>query len=388
MVPRSPVPARTGASSSADAQASVRVLLCDDSAVVRTVLERLLAGTAAIQVVAQAANGLQAVEAVRAGGIDVVVLDIEMPVLDGMAALPRLLAVDGTIRVLMASSLTTKGAAIALDALRLGAADFIPKPSAMGAGPADAGFRAELVAKVVGLGRQCHAHRARRNVGQPGAGQSGEGQGGATRPLPGGLRLRPAPQQPPAVLAIGSSTGGPSALLSLFQALGNRVAVPILLTQHMPPLFTARLAEQIERLGGATCAEAEHGEPLRPGHVHMAPGNRHLTVSKRDGAVSVALTDDPPENFCRPAVDPMLRSLAAVYPSRVLVLMLTGMGQDGLLGAQQVVAGGGAVIAQDEASSIVWGMPGAVARAGLCHAVLPLSDLAPKLLQFVARRGA
>ena len=359
----------------------MRVLLCDDSAVVRTVLERLLSGTASIQVVAQAANGLQAVEAVRAGGIDVVVLDIEMPVLDGMAALPRLLAADGTIRVLMASSLTTKGAAIALDALRLGAADFIPKPSAMGAGAADAGFRAELVAKVAGLGRQCHAHRARRDLGQP--------SGGVARPAQaGGLRLRPAPQQPPAVLAIGSSTGGPSALLALFQALGDRVSVPILLTQHMPPLFTAQLAGQIGRLGGATCAEAVHGEALRPGHVHMAPGNRHLTVAKRDGAVQVALTDDPPENFCRPAVDPMLRSLATAFPGRVLVLMLTGMGQDGLLGAQQIVAGGGAVIAQDEASSVVWGMPGAVARAGLCHAVLPLGELAPKLLHFAARRGA
>jgi two-component system chemotaxis response regulator CheB len=190
------------------------------------------------------------------------------------------------------------------------------------------------------------------------------------------------------VLAIGSSTGGPAALLALFRALGNRVAVPILLTQHMPASFTPQLAEHIQRLGGATCAEAVHGEKLRPGHVHLAPGNRHLTVTGRDSAAAIAVTDDPPENFCRPAVDPMLRTLSAAFPGRVLVVMLTGMGQDGLIGANQVVARGGSVLAQDEASSVVWGMPGAVARAGLCQAVLPLNDLPSAILALVGRRGS
>jgi two-component system chemotaxis response regulator CheB len=357
--------------------AVVRVLICDDSAVVRSVIERLLRGNDAIRVVAKAANGLEAIEAVQAGGIDVVVLDVEMPVLDGLAALPRLLAADRATRVLMSSSLTTKGAAVALEALRLGAADYIPKPTSTAGVANDEEFRSELVAKVLGLGRQCHAHRGRSGTGQPAAPPA------SALPPP-----RPAPQQVPAVLAIGSSTGGPAALLALFQALGAHVPVPILLTQHMPATFTAQLASHIQRLGGATCAEAVHGERLRPGHVHLAPGNRHLTVVKRDGTVAVALTDDPPENFCRPAVDPMLRSLAVAFPARVLVLMLTGMGQDGLAGAGRVVADGGAVIAQDEASSVVWGMPGAVARAGLCHAVLPLAALAPKVLALVARRGA
>ena len=355
----------------------VRVLICDDSVVARSLLERFLGGNASIRVVAKAANGLEAIQAVQAGGIDVVVLDVTMPVMDGLAALPRLLACDRALRVLMFSGLTTKGAAVALEALRLGAADFIPKPTSMGAATSDEEFRSELVAKVMGLGRQCHAYRARH----------GAGQQVAPRPAPD-LTLRPAPQRQPAVLAIGSSTGGPAALLGLFQALGDRVAVPILLTQHMPATFTAQLAEHINRLGGPTCAEAIHGEALRPGHVHLAPGNRHLTVAVRGGGVSIALTDDAPENFCRPAVDPMLRSLSVAFPGRVLVLMLTGMGQDGLLGAEQVVANGGSVIAQDEASSVVWGMPGAVARAGLCQAVLPLKELAPKVLQFVGRRGA
>jgi two-component system, chemotaxis family, protein-glutamate methylesterase/glutaminase len=355
----------------------IRVLVCDDSLVVRSVLERLLRADGSIRVVGKAVNGRDAIDAVRAGGIDVVVLDIEMPVMDGLAALPQLLAADHAVKVLMVSAMTPKGGAIALESLRLGASDFIPKPTSAAAVAADNGFSAELVAKVLGLGRQSHASRARRGSIRPAA---------IPHP-PTPWPLRPAPKQRPAVLAIGSSTGGPAALLALFQALGDRVTVPVVLTQHMPAAFTAQLAAHIHRLGGATCSEAVHGEKLRPGHVHLAPGNRHLTVVGRDGALSIALTDDPPENFCRPSVDPMLRSLSVACPGRVLVLMLTGMGQDGLRGAERIVADGGAVIAQDEATSIVWGMPGAVARAGLCHAVLPLAELAPKLLQFVGKRG-
>jgi two-component system chemotaxis response regulator CheB len=352
----------------------VRVLVCDDSLVVRSIMVRLLRADASIRVVGKAVNGREAVEAVQAGGIDVVVLDVEMPVMDGLSALPRLLAADRAVKVLMASAMTRKGGAIALESLRLGASDFIPKPTSVGEVATDGGFRAELIAKVLGLGRQSHAYRMRRGTGQPAA---------VPRPLAAALRLRPAPQRRPTVLGIGSSTGGPAALLTLFQALGDRITVPVLLTQHMPAAFTPQLAEHINRLGGASCAEAAHGEPLRPGHVHLAPGNRHLTVVARDGALSIALTDDPPENFCRPSVDPMLRSLSAACPGRVLALLLTGMGQDGLRGAERIVGDGGSVIAQDEASSIVWGMPGAVARAGLCQAVLPLNEIAAKLLQFV-----
>ncbi len=356
-----------------------RVLVCDDSDMARTMLERLMAGDACLRVVGHAVHGLEAVRAVQAGGIDVVVLDVEMPVMDGLTALPRLLEADRAVRVLMASSLTTAGAGIALEALRLGAADFIAKPSAIRSAGAQDSFRAELLAKVRGLGRQCRAHRARLD------GSLRHTQ--AAIPATGALQLRAASRLAPAVLAIGSSTGGPAALLSLFQALGTRVAVPMVLTQHMPASFTAQLASHIQRLGGATCAEAVHGEALRPGHVHLAPGNRHLTVVAGPAGAEIALTDDAPENFCRPAVDPMLRSLSAAFPGRVLALMLTGMGHDGLAGARQVVADGGFVIAQDEESSVVWGMPGAVARAGLCHAVLPLAELAPRLLQHVARPG-
>jgi len=350
----------------------VRVLICDDSALVRSLLDRALRGNPGIEVAAKAVNGLQAIEAVRGGAIDVVVLDIEMPVLDGMAALPQILAADPAVRVLMSSTLTTKGAAIALDALRLGAADYISKPTSEEGGNSATAFAEELVAKVRGLGRQSHARRGKPHCGQQPA---------------AAFKLRAASLQRPALLAIGSSTGGPAALLALFQALGNRVEAPIVLTQHMPASFTAQLAAHIQRLGGATCAEGVHGEPLRPGHVHLAPGNHHMIIERRHGVATVALTGEPPENFCRPSVDPMLRSASAAYPGRVLTVMLTGMGQDGLLGCERIVADGGTVMAQDEASSVVWGMPGAVARAGLCHAVLPVAELATWILRLAGRQG-
>lgn len=364
--------------SGAPGTSPVRVLICDDSALVRSLLDRTLRGDRGIEVAAKAVNGLQAIEAVQGGTIDVVVLDIEMPVLDGLTALPRILIADPAVRVLISSTLTTKGAAIALESLRLGASDFIAKPTSGEGGNDAASFAEELIAKVRGLGRQSQARRAI--------------QGGrqrcvpVTEPTPALFKLRAASPRRPAILAIGSSTGGPAALLSLFQALGNRVAVPIVLTQHMPASFTAQLAGHIQRLGGVTCAEGVHGELLRPGHVHLAPGNHHMTVVKRDGTIAVALTDEAPENFCRPAVDPMLRSASAACPGRVLTVMLTGMGQDGLLGSERIVADGGTVIAQDEASSVVWGMPGAVARAGLCHAVLPLAELATEILRFAGRQ--
>lgn len=353
----------------------VRVLICDDSALVRAMLDSTLREVPGVEVAGKTADGLQAVEAVARGGIDVVVLDVEMPVLDGLAALPRILAADRAVRVLMSSSLTTKGAAVALEALRLGASDFVPKPTATGGGSDVEAFKAELAAKVSGLGRLAHARRGGARTAAPGAGAA--------------IQVRPArigASRTPALLAVGSSTGGPAALLALFQAVGGPLRVPVVITQHMPPTFTAQLAGHIQRLGGATCAEAVHGETLRAGHIHLAPGDRHLTVARAAGGpATAALTSDPPENFCRPAVDPMLRTAAAAYPGTVLTVMLTGMGHDGLEGARRVAADGGTVLAQDEASSVVWGMPGAVARAGLCQAVLPVEGLAERIVQLVGR---
>jgi two-component system chemotaxis response regulator CheB len=364
-----------------------RVMICDDSSTIRGAITRMLESDPGIQVVAKAANGRMAIEELKRTKVDVLVLDIEMPVLDGMSALPLLLQVDPGLKIIMASTLTTRGADIAMRALRAGAADYVPKPSTIGSA-SDERFRLEIISKVKGLARL-------RNRGTV-----------TVRPGPA-VMTRPAPVLPPKLLAIGSSTGGPQALFTLIQSLGRSVNVPIVLTQHMPATFTPILAEHITRLGGLPCAEAKDGEPLLPGQIYLAPGDKHLIIEPdtapsggRAGGQAIGhrtatggptgsaigrarLSSDPPENFCRPAVDPMLRSAADVCAGRVLVTMLTGMGHDGLAGTRRVVEAGGAAVAQDEATSVVWGMPGAIAQAGLCHAVLPLPRIAQKLLEML-----
>lgn len=340
---------------------AVRVMVCDDSAVIRGAVARMLDADLGVKVVARVSNGQLAIDELKRTPVDVLVLDIEMPVMDGMTALPLLLRADPGLKVIMASTLTTRGADVALRALRLGAADYVPKPSAV---TGDETFRRELVEKVKGLGRM------RRRVAQP------------ARDMVG-LRLRPAAIVPPRLLAVGSSTGGPQALFTLVQGLGRMLNVPVVLTQHMPATFTPILAEHISKLGGMPCAEAKDGETLSPGRIYLAPGDRHLLIGATRAGFQARLSSDPPENFCRPSVDPMLRSAAAASDGRVLVAMLTGMGQDGLAGTRRVIDAGGSAVAQDEATSVVWGMPGAVAQAGLCHAVLPLPRIAPKLLEML-----
>ena len=340
---------------------AARVMVCDDSVVIRGAVSRILEADPAIRVVARVANGQAAIDELRRTQVDVLVLDIEMPIMDGMTALPLLLRADPGIKVIMASTLTTRGADIALRALRLGAADYVPKPSAVGG---DETFRRELLEKVKGL-----AKMRRRLTGPPREAVA--------------LRLRPAPIMAPRLLAVGSSTGGPQALFTLVQGLGKTLNVPVVLTQHMPATFTPILAEHIAKLGGMPCAEAKDGEALQANRIYLAPGDRHLLVDATRGSLHARITTDPPENFCRPSVDPMLRSAAAACDGRVLVTMLTGMGQDGLIGTRRVIEAGGGAVAQDEATSVVWGMPGAVAQAGLCHAVLPLPRIAPKLLEML-----
>jgi two-component system, chemotaxis family, protein-glutamate methylesterase/glutaminase len=263
----------------------------------------------------------------------------------------------------MASTLTTRGAEIALRALRLGASDYVPKPSSIGT-VSDEGFKRELLEKVKGLARM------RRRATMP-----------ARTRAP--IALRPAPSIPARLLAVGSSTGGPQALFTLVQGLGRSVGVPVVITQHMPATFTPILAEHLNRLGLMPCTEARDGESLVPARIYLAPGDRHLLVEGGRAGLRARLTTDPPENFCRPSVDPMLRSATVACDGRVLVAMLTGMGQDGLAGTRKVIEAGGAAIGQDEASSVVWGMPGAIATAGLCHAVLPLPKIAPRLLEML-----
>ncbi len=335
--------------------AAIRVMLCDNSVVIRAAIARILQADPAIRVVARAANGREALDQLARSPVDVVVLDIEMPVLDGLATLPLLLRAQPGLRVIMASTLTTRGAEVTMRALQLGAADYVPKPTALGA-PAGEGFARELLGKVRGLAERPYAR-----------------EGGA-------CSLRPAPAMAPLLLAVGSSTGGPQALMMLVRALGERVPVPVVITQHMPPTFTTILAEHLGRQGGPPCAEAKDRDVLLPGRIMLAPGDRHMLIERDGASLRARLSSDPPVNYCRPSVDPMLRSAAQTCQGRVLVTMLTGMGHDGLDGTRAVVEAGGTAIAQDAATSVVWGMPGAIAQAGLCHAVLPLPQIAPRVL--------
>ncbi len=355
--------------------APVRVLVCDDSFTIRSAISRILRSDPRIEVAGVAADGEKAAEILKRGGIDVVVLDVEMPVMDGLTALPLLLRIDPSVRVIMASALTTLGGAIAMQALQAGAADYVPKPAAR----QTEDFAREILAKVKGQAR------LRRHGGSHGARPpAASGSAGASA---SGIALRPASSRPPLLLAVGSSTGGPQALFSLFRALTRPLPVPIIVTQHMPPLFTRSLAEHINRLGARCCQEAGENEPLLPDRILIAPGDRHLTIQATEQGLRTRLSDDAPENSCRPAVDTMLRSASTACAGRVLAIILTGMGQDGLRGSRTLLEAGGCILAQDEASSVVWGMPGAVARAGLCHAVMPIEELAAKVMQMLGCRS-
>jgi len=372
------------ASSAPAPQDKIRVMLVDDSAVVRGLVTRILEEDHGISVVASVGNGQMAISTLQRNDIDVIVLDIEMPVMDGMTALPQLLKVDPGVRVIMQSTLTLKGADVSLRALEIGAADYIPKPTSTRDLAGGMDFKSELLGKVRALGQA----RRRDPKRQPRPGVVA-----TPRPLPprpaaqaGPLTIRPAATDAVDIIAIGSSTGGPQALFGVLGTMrAGTVRQPIMITQHMPATFTTILAEHISRVSGWEAREGQDGEVIRSGRVYIAPGDFHMVVETKGSDKIVRLNKNPPENFCRPSVDPMLRSIAAAYGRRVLVCILTGMGSDGLRGGQAVVAAGGTVIAQDEATSVVWGMPGAVAGAGICSAVLPLPDVAPWLMN-AARR--
>lgn len=380
-------------------------MVVDDSAVIRGFLTRYLEEDGSIKVVATASNGLMALRALATAKPEVVVLDIEMPEMDGLTALPKIIAADPEVKVVMASTLTRKNAEVSLRAIQMGAADYVPKPETTRAVNANIDFRQELVEKVKVYGA---ARRRSRGESAPVApspqsrtnapvitrsradvtivarrDQAVQALPTARRPDSAArtIALRAPSRQRVDLLMIGSSTGGPQALMKVLAALGDRLRnVPVLIVQHMPATFTAILADHLGRASGLPASEARDGEAVAPGHLYIAPGNHHMTV-RRDGLETrIMLDQEPPENFCRPAVDPMLRSLAASHGGKALAVILTGMGHDGLKGAREFVQAGGTVIAQDEATSVVWGMPGAVATAGLCTAVAPLDEIAPTIL--------
>ena len=370
--------------SSVAANRRIRVMLVDDAVVVRGLFARWVESEPDLDVVATLRTGREAVNQFERVDPDVVVLDVDMPDLDGIAALPLLLEKKRDLVVIMASTLTRRNAEISLKALSLGAADYIPKPGSNRELSASTAFRRELIEKIRQLGQRARRLRgglaSSRVAPEVKSAPSIMPKIGEEPAPPPPQALRPMPTVAPRVLLIGSSTGGPQALNGLIAEIGSVLQrVPILITQHMPPTFTAVLAEHLARVGKCPVREASDGEEIKSGNVYLAPGGKHMKVARRDGTAVIAIEDGPLVNFCKPAVDPMFASAAEVWGNKTLALVLTGMGSDGLAGAKAIVAAGGHVFAQDEATSVVWGMPGQVSNAGLCSAVLPLPEIAGKL---------
>jgi two-component system chemotaxis response regulator CheB len=361
-------------------RSAVKVLVADDSAVVRGLVSRWL-GEAGHDVVATAPNGRAAVDALARCAPDVVLLDIEMPELDGIQALPLILARQPGVQVVMMSTLTQRNADVSLRCLSLGAVDYIPKPESNRGVTTSDGFRADLLERIRVFG----AARARRRP-VPAAIEPAA----STQPTPapvsrlsGAVTLRPRPRTmaAPRVLLIGSSTGGPKAVGEVLEKIGAATLrrLPVLIVQHMPPVFTAVFADHLGARVGLPAAEGKADERVQPGRIYVAPGGRHMRLSGSASEPVIRLDDSPPVNFCRPAVDVLFLDAAALYGGATLSVILTGMGSDGTAGSRALVEAGGQLLAQDEATSTVWGMPGSVAKAGLCHAVLPLPEIGPAL---------
>jgi two-component system, chemotaxis family, protein-glutamate methylesterase/glutaminase len=377
------------------AERQIRVMVVDDAVVARSMMTRWIEAEPDMVIVAALRSGREALERIEAADPDVVLLDVDMPELDGITALPLLLGKKRDAVVIMVSTLTRRSAELSLRALALGATDYIPKPETTYEAMTSAEFRRELIDKIRGLGRKRGLMReppapalAPEETPRPRSQPSTLARAPEIELLPRPPRLpivlRPFGMMVPRAIVIGSSTGGPQALTALLEKLTAAIdRAPVLITQHMPPTFTTVLAEHLRRVSGRGAHEAEHGETVLAGSVYLAPGGHHMRVAREGDIVKIVLNDDPPINFCKPSVDPLFSSAAAVWGASVLAAVLTGMGTDGTRGAGDVVAAGGSVIAQDEASSVVWGMPRSVAQAGLCAAVLPLDQMAAKIVRLL-----
>ena len=455
--------------------APIRVMIVDDSSVVRRMLKQALAAFEEIEVVAAAANGVIALSKIPSVAPEVVILDIEMPEMDGITTLTHLRRTHPRLPVIMFSTLTERGASVTFDALAAGASDYVLKPTTQPGESLDAVVTTVLVPKIIALARSRFAalmepasaaptdvavkttetamsvgasatssqraptsttvnQRSYVNVFAPKpmptlvqraapldwpsssepatkAGSANEGSGthvlpqiqsfaesptgtssavgnasdGGKRqlqPLQAGVMTGTRTRKPVQVVAIASSTGGPNALAEVLPRLPGSLPVPIVIVQHMPPIFTRCLAERLARHCELTLCESEGRERIQPGHVYIAPGNYHLElVREADGHVYTMLSDGPPENSCRPAADVLFRSVARVYGGAVLGLVLTGMGQDGLRGARAIHEAGGRVLVQSGPTCVIWGMPRAVEEAGIAEAVVPLPELSAAILQ-------
>jgi two-component system chemotaxis response regulator CheB len=369
----------------------ISIMLVDDSAVIRGILTQILEAEGDMKITASVANGALAIEKLKVNPVEIIILDIEMPVMDGLTALPQLVALRPETKVLMCSTLSVENGEATMKALALGATDYVAKPSSFSNIANGVDFKDELRNKirmiVTGSRRPAFTpHPVPASGAQPVANSTttrtatqqaaslaerlAANAPPVIRPLPSLFR--------PSILSIGCSTGGPKALPSVMPHLLG-IKVPVIITQHMPATFTRILAEQLEKSTGFAIKEAAEGDVLEPGKAYVAPGGFHMAFKRENGQVLVKTDNGPPVNFCKPAVDVMLNSAIEVIGGNILSLILTGMGSDGYLSCQNLVKAGGAVIAQDRETSIVWGMPGAVATDELCSAVLPLDAIGPHI---------
>jgi two-component system chemotaxis response regulator CheB len=369
-------------------QQPLRVMVVDDSVVIRGLISRWIEAEPDMEVAASLRTGLDAVNQLERVNPDVAVLDIEMPELDGISALPLLLAKKRNLIIIMASTLTRRNAEISFKALSLGASDYIPKPESTREVSAADIFHHDLIQKIRSLGAKLR--RAAPAMPSPALAPGLERSREPRPALSPVAQPHAHPQlvrrafsiRAPRVLLIGSSTGGPQALMSLVAEIGPVIdRFPVLITQHMPPTFTTILAEHLARASHRPAHEAVDGEVVKAGRIYLAPGGRHMRVARHGVETFIVLDDGAPVNFCKPAVDPLFASAIDVWQGSIMAVVLTGMGSDGMRGGKEIVAAGGSVIAQDEASSVVWGMPGAAANAGICAAILPLNQIAPKLVR-------
>ena len=341
----------------------IRVLVVDDSTVVRTLVSSWIEAEAGFELAGVAADGAEAVRVLGGIDADVCILDLDMPVMGGMDAIPRLLRLRPELKILVASRLVERGQEAGLKAVAAGAADYLAKPAASRPGGAD-WFRRELLTRARALAQAAAAPVPRRATPAP---------DGRAPPRPRSLQSL---REPPELFAVAASTGGPPVLRELLLGLEAPLAQPVVIVQHMPAAFIELLAAQLTKGSNIPVAVARDGETLRPGGVWLAPGDHHLRVERREGRLVAALDQSPPENFCRPAADVLFRSAAKVCGARSVAVVLTGMGRDGWAGASAISSAGGVILAQDEGSSVVWGMPGAVVGSGLASLVGPVDRLA------------
>ncbi|MBT6096386.1 MAG: chemotaxis-specific protein-glutamate methyltransferase CheB [Rhodospirillaceae bacterium] len=353
----------------------IRVMIVADPGFVGDKVRGIVEADPRLTLVAQVVDGVSAVSALRRQVIDAVVLDIGQTEAQIKVTLSRMFRLDPHLKVLMVGSLSFTNVKISMMGLMEGAAEFLVTPSSHSK-RTEKDFTDGLTSVLMAFGRSTREVEGRhttlhRDLPQP----------RPKRELSKPISLRPASTKAPQILAFGSSTGGPQALFSVLALLPSSLKLPVVITQHMPATFTALLAGHINKHSALPCAEGKHGEPLLPGHIYLAPGDHHMTVCKGPNGPEIAIDQSPPVNFCRPAVDPLFASLVDIYGGNILATMLTGMGADGLNGSRSIVEAGGTLIAQDEESSVVWGMPGAVAKDGICAAVLPLDEIAPFINQ-------